>query len=119
MAGEDLAQLRYLQELYGERYELISQEIRRRIDYIQELNNVSTTLNSMDEIAGKPIFDPIGGEFYISGSASKDQKCLVGVGAGYMLEKNTDEAKEFAAKLIKKGEVLSCHKYTNINLKVQ
>jgi prefoldin alpha subunit len=104
MAAEDIAQLRYLQELYMERYETISHEIKRRMEYMQELNNVSATLDGTDSISGRRVLYPIGADFYIGATAEKEQKCIVGVGAGYLLEKGVDEAKEFAARLLKSGE---------------
>jgi prefoldin alpha subunit len=104
MANEELSQLRYLQEIYGERYALINQEIKNRMGYLQELNNVSVSVNSLPEIAGKPTLNPIGADLYLFGTASREQKIIVGVGGGYLVEKSADEAKEFLSKVLSKHE---------------
>jgi prefoldin alpha subunit len=104
MAKADIQQLRYLQEVYGERYSLINQEIKGRVGYLQELNNVSASLNSFSEISGKRMLNPIGADFYLFGTAAKEGKVVVGVGAGYLVEKGTEEAREFLSKTLSKHE---------------
>lgn len=44
----------------------------------------------------------IGGDFYLVGQIKTTKSVLVGIGAGYVIEKETDPAKTHVAELIKK-----------------
>ena len=43
---------------------------------------------------------PIGYDMYLNSQVAKSDKVAVGVGAGYMVEKGVDEAKQYVAKAL-------------------
>jgi prefoldin alpha subunit len=111
MAGNDnpkeqrqsIEELRYLQQIYQNQYAMIGNSINMVLREMQELSSAQKTLENMDLVEGKEILNGIGGDFYISGKVQDPKKVLVGVGAGYLIEKDIDSAKTYVADLIKKN----------------
>lgn len=95
-------ELRYMQQVYQNQYSVLSNSINMILRELQELNSAQRTLENIDLVEGKETLTGIGGDFYLVGSIKDPKSVLVGIGAGYVVEKETDPAKTFVANLIKK-----------------
>lgn len=103
-AAEAQAQLRYLQNIYSQQYEVIENEIatfgiamgsvQRNIDLLEKKAKIE---NSNILINGE-------GGTYIEASIKSINKLIVYVGAGYLVEKGAEEAKDFLKGNEKKQE---------------
>jgi prefoldin alpha subunit len=99
---EELAGLSYLQQLYQNQYSSLAQSINGALERLADLNNTHTTLDGMEKVTGKPILTPVGSEAYLFSTASTKKTLLVHIGANYLAEKTTDEAKGFISKQIER-----------------
>src|SRR5271154_4969880 len=103
-AKEIMMQLRYLQNIYGQQYEAIENDVatytiantslQRNIDLLQ---NAASLENSNIIISGE-------GGAYVPAKISKMDKVMTYVGAGYLVEKSITEASEFLRANQKKSE---------------
>lgn len=92
---EEFMQLRYMQDIYSQQYELIENEIatyslaqsaiQKNIDLLENANRLN---NSKILINGE-------GGTYIEASIAKVEKVITYIGAGYLIEKDVSEAKTF------------------------
>ena len=99
---EQIYTLQYLQQLYQSQYTSIANDMNRSVEYLNELNGVQKTLENVPMVSGKDILVSLGGNAYITSKVKKLDSILVGVGAGYMVEKGVDDAKSFVASKIDK-----------------
>lgn len=99
---DELSELRYMQQVYQNQYSMVSNSINVVLRELQELGAAQKTLENMELVNGREVLTGIGGDFYISGSISSADNVLVGIGAGYVIEKDIDSAKAHAEELIKK-----------------
>lgn len=100
---QSIEELRYLQQVYQNQYTVLSNSINMLLGGIRELNSAQKTLENLDLVKNKDTLTGIGGDFYLKGKVESTEKVLVGVGAGYVIEKDTDSAKTLVADLIKKN----------------
>jgi prefoldin alpha subunit len=96
-------ELRYMQQVYQNQYTMIENSMNIVLRELQELNSAQKTLENIGLVNGKEILTGIGGDFYLPGKVEHPDKVLVGIGAGYVIEKDTDSAKMHVAGLIKKN----------------
>ncbi len=103
-SGESLEEavqnLQYMQQVYQNQYTTISREINAVMDYINELNAAKTSMEKFDRIKNSNILSPIGSSIFISAKATEEAKVLVGVGGGYLIEKEIAKAIEYLSSRI-------------------
>ncbi len=103
-AKEIYAQLRYLQQMYSQQYEIIENDVatytiantslQRNIDLLE---NVESMENSNIIISGE-------GGAYIPAKLSKVETVMTYVGAGYLVDRSVSEASVFLRANQKKSE---------------
>ncbi len=101
-SGATPDELKYMQHLYQNQYVLITQELNSRIQALGEITNSQATLERIDMVKKKKALVPIGAETYLDGTISDSEAVVVGVGAGYLVEKDVAGAKAHIAKAIEK-----------------
>ena len=98
-SGESLEEavqnLQYMQQVYQNQYTTISREINAVMDYINELNAAKTSMEKFDRIKNSNILSPIGSSIFISAKAAEEPRVLVGVGSGYLVEKEIAKAIDY------------------------
>ncbi len=103
-SGESLEEavqnLQYMQQVYQNQYATISREINAVMDYINELNAAKTAMEKFGRIKNSNILSPIGSSIFISAKAAEEAKVLVGVGGGYLVEKEIAKAIEYLSSRI-------------------
>ena len=97
---EAVQNLQYMQQVYQNQYTTISREINAVMDYINELNAAKTSLEKFDRIKDSNMLSPIGSSVFISARAASEPKALVGVGGGYLIEKEIAKAVEYLSSRI-------------------
>lgn len=101
-AGNTIEELRYLQQLYQNQYVGIAQEINIAIDALRTLDNVQGTLENIDTLNGKNSLVPVGPSTYLDGKITNAKSVVIGIGAGYLVEKDIDGAKSYISKMTEK-----------------
>ena len=103
-SGESLEEavqnLQYMQQVYQNQYTTISREINAVMDYINELNAAKTSMEKFDRIKNSNILSPIGSSIFISAKAAEEPRVLVGVGSGYLVEKEIAKAIDYLSSRI-------------------
>lgn len=102
--AEAQAQLRYLQNVYSQQYELLENEIAT---FSLGMSSVQRNLDILDNkgtFANSNILINAEGGAYIEGSIKEIKKVIVYAGAGYLVEKNVEDAKEMMKETQKKQE---------------
>ena len=99
---EEVAELSYFQQLYQGQYESISRSISTAMQTLGDMNGVRETLDKLDQAKGRNALSPIGTGTYLHSKVDETDSVVVGVGAGYLVEKNVDDAKQFISKLIER-----------------
>jgi prefoldin alpha subunit len=97
-----LEELRYIQQIYQNQYSVVGKELEGKNISIRELDAAQRSLESIDSIKDKEALMPVGYDVYLHARIAESSKPLVGVGAGYLVEKEVDEAKQYIAKEIEK-----------------
>lgn len=100
---QGLEELRYVQQIYQNQYNLLNNSINITLQELQESNSAQKTLESVDIIDGRELVTSIGGDFYAFSRMQNTKTFLVAVGANYLVEKDADSAKQHVADMIKKG----------------
>lgn len=103
-AAEVQAQLRYLQSVYSQQYELLENEIATFTIAMGSVQKNLETLESRERLSNSTILISGEGGAYIEAGIKSLEKALVYVGAGYLVEKKVDEAKEYLKGNSKKQE---------------
>jgi prefoldin alpha subunit len=93
-------EFRYLQQIYQNQYLLINQEIGNRSENLRELDSAQKALENMDALKGKSTLIPMGASTFATGTITDGKSVVIGIGAGYMMEKNVDDAKNYISKAI-------------------
>src|ERR1700733_5972170 len=102
LGEQGLDELRYIQQVYQNQYAMLGNSINMIIQELGQLNSAQKTLENMDLTEGKEVITNVGSDFYLFGKIPNSKSILVGVGAGYLVEKDIDSAKTYAAEIIKK-----------------
>ncbi len=97
---QSLEEVRYMAQLYNDRYTALNTEIKELVADIGSLSNSKKTLTEFDSIKGKRILTPISNIMQIFSTAEASNKVLVNVGGGYVLEKSIAEAQQFLDKVL-------------------
>lgn len=101
---EAQAQLRYLQELYSQQYQLLENEIASFSMAIGTLNRNIELLENKDRLANSAILINAEGGAYIEASIKSMDRVMVYIGAGYLVEKGIEDAKLYLKGNSKKQE---------------
>jgi prefoldin alpha subunit len=102
--AEAQAQLRYLQGLYSQQYQLLDNEIASFSLAMATLSRNIEMLENKDRLANSTILINGEGGAYIEASIKSLNKVLVYIGAGYLVEKGTEDAKDYLKGNSKKQE---------------
>jgi prefoldin alpha subunit len=95
MSREEIA---YIERVYQNQYMMVGNAINAALEELQELSSAGKALDEMDQVAGKDSFSAIGGDFYLNSQIKPASKVIVGVGGGFMVEKEIDAAKQTVKK---------------------
>lgn len=93
--AEAQAQLQYLYNLYTQQHSMLENEIGTLTLTTAAINRNIEMLESKERLSGSKILVNGEGGAYLSATLDPMDKVLVYVGAGYMLEKNTEQAREY------------------------
>lgn len=102
--AEAQAQLRYLQNVYSQQYELLENEIAAFTLAMGSVQKNIDILEGKGRLENSSILINGDGGVYIEASIKSISKVLVYIGAGYLIEKNAEEAKELLQTNSKKQE---------------
>jgi prefoldin alpha subunit len=100
--GVGAEELRYMSQVYQGQYDTIVREINAKIAQVKELNGAQQALERMEVIGGSKALTPVGYDVYLDSSVARSDRVVVGVGAGYLVEKGVDEAKQYVAMAVEK-----------------
>ena len=87
-------ELAYLERVYQNQYMMVGNAINSALEELRELNSAGEALASMDRLSGRESFSSVGADFYLKSQIKSDGRVIVGVGGGFMVEKETDAAKQ-------------------------
>lgn len=94
-AAEMQAQLRYLQNVYSQQYELLDNEIATFAMAISSVEKSLSTLENKERLSNSTVLINGEGGIYLEAGIKSLEKVLVYVGAGYVVEKDTSGAIEY------------------------
>ncbi len=103
-ADEVLAQLRYLQTIYTQQYDVLANEMATFSLALGALQRNIEMLEKKAVLENSNVLMSGEGGAYIKAKIEKMEKALVYVGGGYLVEKDTEEAKQFLKDNYKKQE---------------
>ena len=98
----NIEELRYFQQLYQNQYMEVAREISDAISLLQTIETVQHTLENTEEIGDKNAMIPVGPSTYFSGKITDAKTVVMGVGAGYLIEKDINSAKAYMSKMMEK-----------------
>jgi prefoldin alpha subunit len=91
-------ELAYLEQLYQNQYVMVGNAINSALGELQELNSAQKALEEMDRLAGRESFSGIGADFYLKAQIKADSRVVVGVGGGFLVEKDAAAARQTVKK---------------------
>jgi prefoldin alpha subunit len=97
-AEDDVAELRYLQNLYMQEYNAILTTMATYSNAQEALERSMETLDRFESIKDKTMLMDLEGGAYIRVKSENDRKVMTYVGAGYLVEKTFGDAKAFLSK---------------------
>lgn len=101
---EVYSQLRYLQNVYSQQYELLEQQIAPYTITIDGVRKGSVFLSEVKSASKKNTLVSVGGGAYVEATLGDISKTMVYVGAGYLVEKSAADAKTFVDEMLKRQE---------------
>ena len=93
--AEAQAQLQYLYNLYTQQHSMLENEIGTLTLTTAAINRNIEMLENKERLSGSRILINGEGGAYLSATLDQMDRVLVYIGAGYMLEKSTDQAMEY------------------------
>lgn len=103
MGMEELA---YLEKLYQNQYMLVTNAVNAAMEELQDLSSASKSIENSGIVAGKESFSSIGADFYVMARIKDEKRVVVGVGGGYLVEKETESAMQFINGKIEKKNAM-------------
>ena len=91
-------EMAYLESMYQNQYTMVGNAINSALEELQQLNSASIALENIDVLAGKESFSSIGADFYLKSQIKRETKVIIGVGGGFMVEKEMESAKQTVKK---------------------
>lgn len=101
---QDIEQLRYMQNVYAEQYELLGNEVTTLSMAINTVRKDVDLIENMDKVVNSEVLFNSQGNIYMTANVGKVSSVVVYVGANYLIEKNLDEAKGFLKENLEKQE---------------
>ena len=101
--AESIEALRYLYQLYQSQYSAVVNEMNRNLEYIRELNDAQRTLEGLGSVKKKGALLSLGAGVYMDAAVGDADRVLVGVGAGYMVERSPVEARNLVSGRVEKA----------------
>lgn len=98
------AQLQYLQNLYGQQYEYVEENLASYTIANNSVRRSIELLGSMDDVKGSKVLVSPDAGLYMEASIGDVKSVITYIGAGYMIEKSIDDARSFMEENQKKGE---------------
>ncbi|MDE1865430.1 MAG: prefoldin subunit alpha [Candidatus Micrarchaeota archaeon] len=101
-------ELAYVQQVYQNQYVMTGNAINAALGELQELSSAGKALEEIGMVSGKASLSGIGGDFYLKSKIETNTKVLVGIGAGFLVEKEIDAAREtIKARVDAKNEMVN------------
>jgi prefoldin alpha subunit len=100
---EEINRLLYLQSLYGQQYEALVSELTTMSLARAALERNLSLLEKKEMVKGSSILVNAEGGTYFEANVKEINKVITYVGAGYLVEKEVEEAKEFIKKSIEQS----------------
>lgn len=97
---EEINRLFYLQTIYNQQYEALMNELTTFSVALAALETNLSLLNKADQVKGANILVNAEGGTYFEAGVKDIKKVITYVGAGYLVEKEVGQAKEFLEKSI-------------------
>ena len=101
-APQDLDELRYIHQVYQNQYQVVSNSINIELQELQQLNMAQKSLESSELMNEKEILTNVGGDVYMRSKISDAKSAIIGIGGGYLIEKDVDASKNYIAKWIER-----------------
>ncbi len=101
---QDIEQLKYMQNVYAEQYELLGNEVTTLSMAINTVRKDVDLIENMDKVVNSEVLFNSQGNIYMTANVGKVSSVVVYVGANYLIEKNLDEAKGFLKENLEKQE---------------
>lgn len=101
---EEIAQLRYMQTVYSQQYEIIMAELDTFAAAIGSLQRSIEALNNADRLSNSKTLLNLEGGAYVEASIGSLDRILLYVGGGYLVEKNAAEAVAYLKSTLEKQE---------------
>jgi prefoldin alpha subunit len=105
-ANDLYMQLQYLQQVYSQQYEVLNQSIDSYTAMQAVLNGNIEIIDNGKHLDNKQIFVGTEGGMYISAESKPLKSVITYIGAGYLVEQNLEDAKQFFQDKVTKGEEL-------------
>ncbi len=100
LEGGSVEELRYVQQVYQNQYNVATNSMNMILQELGELNSAQKTLESVDVIEGKDVLTSIGADTFFIGKLQSIKSVTMAVGGGYLVEKEVDSAKTRIATLV-------------------
>ncbi len=97
-------QLRYLQNVYSQQYELLESQINTYTISIDSISKGLEVLYDVNSITNTKMLINTGPGIYIEATAGNAKTVITYIGAGYLVEKTAEDAKTFIDSNKKKQE---------------
>ncbi|MEM3227663.1 MAG: hypothetical protein QXR58_00905 [Candidatus Micrarchaeaceae archaeon] len=92
--------LQYLSKVYEDRYSEVATAVRNTIEEIEDLSRAEQMLSDFDSIKGRHMLAMASPILAINAILGSEEKVLVEVGGGYIVEKSIEEGKQFLSSVI-------------------
>lgn len=102
--NEAYNQLKYLQSIYSQQYEILENEIATFTLSINSIQRNMQLLENANRLEGAKILINGEGGTYIEAGINSVKKVITYIGAGYLVEKDVEDAKSFLIGNEKKQE---------------
>ena len=102
--NDALNQLRYLQNIYSQQYEIVENQINTYSISIDAMNKGLDALKNSGSLNSSNILINAGPGIYMEGNIGNTKSIITYIGAGYLIEKTLDESKTYMESNLKKQE---------------
>lgn len=96
-------QLRYLQNIYTQQYEVLSDELDNYTLTYNAIQKNIDLLSNITRVENSNILLNVDGGLYLEANTKGIKSVITYIGAGYLIQMNVDEAKILLSKNEKKG----------------
>ncbi len=97
-----MEELSYIRNMYQNQYSMVQQSINSRLEFLRQMDEAHTALEHLDQMNKKNTLMHVGSAVYIKSTVADAKSAVVGVGAGYLVEKEVAAAKAHISKMLEK-----------------